>query len=200
MAWSSHSGVGGADGQSPSVVINAPTANPAQIQHNSFKIHARATAATTNFPQTPSSAPPIPILISSEPNDKGVRDIFFPPGFSSDISIPSTAITTIQQPIADFNYSSSSSPTSVAKHLLSLRPILLCPSSNSSPSAIPNKIQEHEEEPTAAASSPHPLSTPISPSNVQNEFRISQLKIEVNHDTTSSSSAVSWADLEIGFV
>ena len=147
---------------------------------------------TTKVPQTPSSAPPIPILISTDEDDKTLKDIFFSSEFSSDISVvtavqqqqvlslnkpPSSVIVSRQEGDAPY-FRNSSSPASIAKHLQSLRPVL-CPVTLQSNS---NKMEDPQEGKLNNTSASHHM-TP-SPTS-QNEFRISQLKI-VSNDTSSS--------------
>ena len=57
--------------------------SPTQGSNPSFNVYSHL----TKVPQTPSSAPPIPILIRTDEDDKTLKDIFFPSGFSSDISV-----------------------------------------------------------------------------------------------------------------
>ena len=193
MSWSpeSYNGMGSAPAK---IVLNNDRNNSIlspsiQGSNPSFNVGPQI----TKVPQTPSSAPPIPILIRTDEDDKTtLKDIFFPPGFSSDISV----VTAVQQqqllsrkhPLSSLvisryqeendNFRNSSSPASIAKHLQSLRPVY-CPDPN---------VDQTKPEPDSNISY-HAAPQQISPvSFSQNEFRISQLKIVSNGSTSSAVS------------
>ena len=193
MPWSPES-IGDPSGLSPLVpsdttktIIQGPT----QVPNYNFI----PCSYTTNVPPTPASAPPIPILISTDDGDKAVKDIFFPPGFSSDMSVAAAvqqqkllsqqqnmSSVIIPQQEEHIQYlRNSSSPTSITKHLQSLRPVLCNPA--------PTKMEEHQEN---TLSSPTTLQqNPPLPSPSENEFRNSQLKI-VSNGTSSAVSGASY--------
>ena len=193
MSWSpeSYNGMGSAPAK---IVLNNDRNNSIlspsiQGSNPSFNVGPQI----TKVPQTPSSAPPIPILIRTDEDDKTtLKDIFFPPGFSSDISV----VTAVQQqqllsrkhPLSSLvisryqeendNFRNSSSPASIAKHLQSLRPVY-CPDPN---------VDQTKPEPDSNISY-HAAPQQISPVSLsQNEFRISQLKIVSNGSTSSAVS------------
>ena len=193
MCWSPESN--GGNSTVPATVVCGKTKDiihsPTQGSNHNFNMCTYA----TNVPQTPSSAPPIPILISTDEDDKTLKDIFFPPGFSSDISVvtavqqqqtlsqkhPLSSVIISRQEGNNQYFRNSPSPASITKHLQSLRPVL-CPSTVHSDS---NKMEEQGDTKLNSPSVPQqiPLSSPS-----QNEFRISQLKSV----SSSLNSAVSW--------
>ena len=161
-----------------------------QGSNPSFNVYSHL----TKVPQTPSSAPPIPILIRTDEDDKTLKDIFFPSNFSSDISVvtavqqqqilsqkyPLNSVIISRQGDNNTYFRNSSSPSSIAKHLQSLTPVFGPVTANSNVNNKQNAQDTSENFPTASQQI-----IPTSPS--QNEFRISQLKIVSN----GTSSAVS---------
>ena len=195
MCWSPES-TGGIATVPVAVVpgtVRNPIHSPIQGSNPSFNVCSHI----TKVPQTPSSAPPIPILIRTDEDDKTLKDIFFPPGFSSDISVVTavqqqqllshkhplnSVIIARQEEHCNPHIRNSSSPASIAKHLQSLRPVFCPETANSNLSSKENAQNTSKGNfPTTSQQI-----APQSPS--QNEFRISQLKIVSNG---TSSSAVS---------
>ena len=192
MCWSpeSNSGIAAV----PVAVLPSNIRNtiqsPTQGSNPSFNVYSHL----TKVPQTPSSAPPIPILIRTDEDDKTFKDIFFPSGFSSDISVvaavqqqqmlsqkqPLNSIIIARQEENNTYVRNSSSPASITKHLQSLKPVF-CPDTAHS------NLNNKENAPDTKGNFPVTSQqiTPTSPS--QNEFRISQLKI-VSNDTSSAVS------------
>ena len=195
MCWSPEST--GSVATVPVAVMSGsiPTRNPIQSPIQGSNPSFNVCSHITKVPQTPSSAPPIPILIRTDEDDNTLKDVFFPPGFSSDISV----VTAVQQqqllsqklPLSSLivagleennqYFRNSSSPASITKHLQSLRPVF-CP--ESTVNANSSKKETHQESNNSIPATTNHI-TPTSPS--QNEFRISQLKIVSN----GTSSAVS---------
>ena len=192
MCWSPESNCGIAT--VPVAVLPSNFRNkiqsPTQGSNPSFNVYSHL----TKVPQTPSSAPPIPILIRTDEDDKTLKDIFFPPGFSSDISVvtavqhqqilsqkhPLNSVIISRQEENNTYCRNSSSPASIAKHLQSLKPVFGPGTANSN---VNNKENTQEARGDFATSSQQII--PTSPS--QNEFRISQLKI-VSNGTSSTVS------------
>jgi len=194
MCWSPESN--GGNSTVPVAILSGKTKGIIHSSTQGSNHNFNMCTYATNVPQTPSSAPPIPILISTDEDDKTLKDIFFPPGFSSDISVvtavqqqqmlsqkhPLSSVMISRQEGQNQYFRNSSSPASITKHKQSLRPVL-CPEEVHSNS---NKIEQQQETGQKSPAA-HQQVPPPSPS--QNEFRISQLKSVSN----GTSSVVSWA-------
>ena len=127
-----------------------------------------------------------------------LKDIFFPPGFSSDISVVHTLqqqqLLSQKHPLSSLIiakqeeqtnqcqtsspfFRNSSSPASVAKHLQSLRPIFSPEIANLD---LKGKENKHDNKGNINAAQ-----QPTSAAPTQNEFRISHLKSVSNGPTVS---------------
>ena len=199
MCWSPESNSNGVATVPVAILpgyIRSKIQSPTQGSNPSFNVSSHI----TKVPQTPSSAPPIPILIRTDEDDKTLKDIFFPPGFSSDISVVHTLqqhqLLSQKHPLSsliiakqeeldnpcqqnDPYFRNSSSPASVAKHLQSLRPVFSPEIANLDTKDKENK-GENRGNYNASAAQQQPSVAPT-----LNEFRISQLKSVANGSTVS---------------
>ena len=197
MCWSPESNSNGVATVAVAILpgyIRSKIQSPTQASNPSFNVSSHV----TKVPPTPSSAPPIPILIRTDDDDKTLKDIFFPPGFSSDISVVHTLqqqqLLSKKHPLSSLiiakqeelnnqcqtnnqYFRNSSSPASVAKHLQSLRPVFSPEIANLDPKGKENK---HDNKGNVTAAQQLTSAAPT-----QNEFRISQLKSVSNGPTVS---------------
>ena len=199
MCWSPESNSNGVATVPVTILpgyIRSKIQSPNQASNPSFNVSSHI----AKVPQTPSSAPPIPILIRTDEDDKTLKDIFFPPGFSSDISVVHTLqqhqLLSQKHPLSsliiakqeqldnpcqqnDPYYRNSSSPASVTKHLQSLRPVFSPEMANLDIKDKENKGESRGDS-NASAAQQHSAAAPT-----QNEFRISQLKSVANGPSVS---------------
>ena len=204
MCWSPESNSNGVATVPVAILpgyIRSKIQSPTQGSNPSFNVSSHI----TKVPQTPSSAPPIPILIRTDEDDKTLKDIFFPPGFSSDISVVHTLqqqqLLSHKHPLSnliiakqeelsnqfhqnDPYYRNSASPASVAKHLQSLKPVFSPDIANLDINNVKENKGDTKFNPNASAAQ-HPTSS----APTQNEFRISQLKNVANSQSVSGGKS-----------